>query len=295
MDVVGQSKQACHTMENYDILANTNQGHKMNSLRTLLFILIIAFLNNCTPTQEKAEGVTDKDASMVKYQPEQLVRLSPNGPIGLTFYKDGILEADFGLDQTVEVKTRYEITGDTIHFIDETGVTCPDTGVYQIRQTDFYYSLDLIEDNCGGRIKFILGFWTKPNYQDLLTELQITIAGEDSLQGYLDRGRLYLAMGESNLAMQDFDAYLKLDTTDARVYMNRASTKMHDLEGVVEDCNQAILLDPENKNAYFLRGLARYDLGQKGEACADFETAIELGFSILRIAEQEKCADFWQE
>jgi tetratricopeptide (TPR) repeat protein len=59
------------------------------------------------------------------------------------------------------------------------------------------------------------------------------------------------------------------------------------------DCNKAISLEPDNKNAYFLRGLARYELGEQEEGCEDFNKAIELGFSVLRIAEQEKCIDYW--
>jgi len=68
-----------------------------------------------------------------------------------------------------------------------------------------------------------------------------------------------------------------------------------DMEGAVSDCNKAIALDPENKNAFFLRGLAHYELGRKEQACEDFSKAINLGFSILRIAEKQRCAEFWGE
>jgi len=61
------------------------------------------------------------------------------------------------------------------------------------------------------------------------------------------------------------------------------------------DCNNAISLDPNNKNAYFFRGLARYELGEKEQGCADFRKAIELGFSVLRIAKQERDIGFWEE
>jgi tetratricopeptide (TPR) repeat protein len=67
-----------------------------------------------------------------------------------------------------------------------------------------------------------------------------------------------------------------------------------DFQGVVEDCNNSIELDPENKNAYFLRGLARYELGEQEQGCADFEKAIQLGFSVLRLAEQQKCQKYWE-
>ncbi len=66
------------------------------------------------------------------------------------------------------------------------------------------------------------------------------------------------------------------------------------MKGAVDDCNKAIALEPDNKNAYFLRGLAKYELGEKEQACEDFSRAIELGFSILRIAEEQRCAEFWK-
>jgi tetratricopeptide (TPR) repeat protein len=97
-------------------------------------------------------------------------------------------------------------------------------------------------------------------------------------------------------AKKDFDNYLLTDTLNSSVYINRAGTRFpNDLNGVVSDCNMAISLEPDNKNAYFLRGLARYELGEKEEGCEDFSKAIELGFSVLRIAEQEKCIDYWDK
>lgn len=39
-------------------------------------------------------------------------------------------------------------------------------------------------------------------------------------------------------------------------------------------------------------GIALFESGQKEEACACFSRAIELGFTILRKAEHDKCAYF---
>jgi hypothetical protein len=36
-------------------------------------------------------------------------------------------------------------------------------------------------------------------------------------------------------------------------------------------------------------------LGEKEQACEDFSKAIELGFSVLRVAEQEICFDYWKK
>ena len=105
-----------------------------------------------------------------------------------------------------------------------------------------------------------------------------------------------MATGMTQKAKEDFDNYLLIDTLNSRVFLNRAGTRFpNDLSGVVSDCNKAISLEPDNKNAYFLRGLARYELGEKEQGCEDFSKAIELGFSVLRIAEQEKCIDYWDK
>jgi tetratricopeptide (TPR) repeat protein len=173
---------------------------------------------------------------------------------------------------------------------------CQDIGQYKVYQTKYYVSFDLIDDDCGGRIKTTMGFWTKPNFNDFLKTLDDEIAKSPNPDLYLSRARIYLATGMTNKAKDDFDNYLLTDTLDARVYINRAGTRFpNDLIGVVSDCNKAISLEPDNKNAYFLRGLARYELGEKEQGCEDFSKAIELGFSVLRIAEQEKCIDFWDK
>ena len=157
-------------------------------------------------------------------------------------------------------------------------------------------SFDLVDDDCGGRIKTTMGFWTKPNFNDFIKTLNDEISQSPKPDLYLHRARTYLATGKPKNAKKDFDSYLLIDTLDARVYVNRAGTRFpNDLAGVVSDCNKAISLDSDNKNAYFLRGLAQYELGEKEQGCEDFSKAIELGFSVLRIAEQEKCIDFWEE
>jgi tetratricopeptide (TPR) repeat protein len=139
-----------------------------------------------------------------------------------------------------------------------------------------------------------MGFWTRPDFNDFLETLEDEISKSADPELYLTRARIYLATGMTKLAKDDFDKYLLKDTLDARVYVNRAGTRFpNDLNGVIFDCNKAISLDPSDKNAYFLRGMARYELGEKEQGCEDFNRAIELGFSVLRIAEQEKCIDFW--
>ncbi len=257
----------------------------------IFFILIIVTIWSCDikKNQEK-QTVTEPEISIIG----KWVRIGHSGPIGFYFKENGLIEADFGNDQTIDVVTEYELTGDTIRFIDKEGKICQGTGLYKVHQTEYYISFDLINDNCGGRIKTTMGFWTKPNFNELIKKLNDEITQSNNPELHLNRARVFLATGMVDKAREDFSTYLLTDTLNASVYINRAGTRFpYDLIGVVSDCNKAISLEPNNKNAYFLRGLARYELGEKEQGCEDFNKAIELGFSVLRIAEQEKCIEYW--
>jgi len=224
------------------------------------------------------------------------VRIGHSGPVALHFKNSGLVEGDFGNDGSVDVVAAYKLHGDTVTFTDMEGQMCQGEGLYKMNQTPYYLALDLIEDNCGGRINQIMGFWTKPNFGELIAILDQEISDSPGPESYLNRARMHMALGQPEQAKEDFDAYILHDPSNARVYVNRAGTRFPvDLEGVVDDCDKAIAIDPRLKNAYFLRGLARYELGNKELGCEDFSMAIALGFSVLRIAEQEKCASYWDE
>jgi tetratricopeptide (TPR) repeat protein len=258
------------------------------AMQNLLF-LILAFIPGLVHPVIKQANTDDLDIT------GQWVRIGPMGPVALTFKADGVVEGDFGNDNTIEIVAEYRIDGDHILFKDKEGVTCPETGKYEIYSSDHYIAFDLVEDNCAGRLRSTLGFWVRPGFNDLLSILSDKIHRSADPEDYLNRARMYMAIGKSAQAKMDFDKYIKHDQSDARVYVNRAGARMpDDLQGVVDDCNRAIALEPDNKNAYFLRGLASYGLGKKEEACADFYRAIELGFSVLKEAEYEKCAEYWE-
>ena len=256
-------------------------------------LLIIGLLSGCNQiTQKKDQKDLKTDNSIIG----EWLRIGQSGSFGFDFKNNGLVEGDFGNDKSIDVVAGYELTGDTIKFVDKEGQMCPGYGLYKIYLTDYYLAFDLIEDSCEGRIKTIMGYWTRPNFKDFLTILDNEISDSPNPKAFLNRARIYIALGKSKQAKEDLDSFILNDTTNARVYINRAGTRLpNDLEGVIFDCNKAIALEPNNKNAYFLRGLARYDLGEQELGCVDFNKAIELGFSVLKIAEQEKCAEFWDE
>ncbi len=223
------------------------------------------------------------------------VRFSPMGPISLVFKSDGTVEGDLGRDNSIDIVSEYSLVDGKIIFHDREGVTCPGDGIYKVYFGLHYMAFDLVEDECAGRLKSTMGFWVRPDFEEKIKDLTQQIAARPEPDLYLNRARMYMAIGKSYEAGKDFDCYLSHDSTSARVYVNRAGTRFPtDMEGVIADCNRAIALEPENKNAYFLRGLALFETGLKEEACADFQKAIELGFTILRVAENERCSEFWE-
>jgi tetratricopeptide (TPR) repeat protein len=259
----------------------------------LIFLILLStgVLIAChSNKKQNNQAITQADNMLIG----KWVRMSQTGPVGFEFKDNGLVECDFGNDQTVDLIASYELSGDTIKFLDIEGHMCEGYGQYKFYQTGYYVSFDLIDDNCGGRIKTTMGFWTRPDFSDLLKTLDDEISNSPEPELFLNRARIYLALGMAGQAKNDFDKSLLTDTLDASVYVNRAGTRFpEDLHGVEFDCNKAISLDPHNKNAYFLRGLARYELGEKEQGCEDFSKAIELGFSVLRIAEHERCSDYW--
>ena len=265
----------------------------MKTKMSFLAILAAGILFSCNQNTKKENHIVTKtDHPLIG----KWLRIGPTGPISFDFKDNGLVEGDFGNDQTIDVIAQYEVQNDTIRFLDKQGQMCEGYGHYKIYQTDYYLAFDLIDDNCGGRIKTTMGFWTKPNFKDFIAKLDKEISDSPKPESLLNRARIYMAVANSKQAKTDFDSFISKDTTNARVYINRAGTRFpYDLEGVVIDCNKAITIEPNNKNAYFLRGLARYELGEQEKGCEDFKKAIALGFSILKIAEQEKCSDFWAE
>ena len=258
----------------------------------ILPLLALVWLAGCN----RAQNENHESSGMHAQLQGTWIKTGPSGILTLKFTNQSIVETDLGNDGTVDVVSNYDLRGDTIVFTDVRGETCPGEGNYLMDLRDEYVSFDLIADNCAGRIKSTMGFWTRPNFQKLISDLDQKIDENPDQDLLLTRARVYMASGQSQSAKADLDRYIREDSTNARAYINRASTRFpKDMQGALEDCNKAVSLDPDYKNAYFLRGLALYSLGKKEEACADFSTAINLGFTILKQAEWSKCAQYWEK
>ena len=264
---------------------------KISSILLFTFFCIVFY--GC---KEKTSNETQVNiVNSEKFFQGKWVRRSPNGPLNIYFKTDGKVEIDIGDNNSIGVVSNYKVSNDTLVFFNEMRKACPNSGTYKIYNREHSISFDLIKDECNGRIKSTMGFWVRPNHQELLSELNSKIKISDSITHVLNRGRMYLALGKPKLAQKDFNVYLINDSLDAKVFIHRAATRFpNDSEGILDDCNRAIQIDSTDKNAYFIRGLALYELGERQEACDDFKKSIELGFTILKQAEKEKCEEFWE-
>lgn len=65
-------------------------------------------------------------------------------------------------------------------------------------------------------------------------------------------------------------------------YLKRGIEKFQakNYSGAIEDCNQALKLEPKNTSAYVVRGAARFLLEQFPAAKTDFDTALEISPNI---------------
>ena len=268
----------------------------MKTIKLLLIVFTIISFYNCKETTNKPNLETS--LKIVKPNDSSIIgiwkHMSPNGPVKINFKEDGVVETDLGDDNTVDVISNYVVKADTIEFFDKDGKSCPNSGIYKVYNRGYTVAFDVLDDLCNGRIKSTSGFWVRPNHMEQISQLNTIIEKTNDIEFILHRGRMYLALTNYKLAKKDFDTFIKKDSSDAKVFINRAATRFpNGFKGIVYDCNKAIALDSTDKNAYFLRGIAYYGLDEKQKGCDDFQKSIDLGFEILKEAEYNKCKEYW--
>ena len=77
----------------------------------------------------------------------------------------------------------------------------------------------------------------------------------------------------------------------AEEYFNKGTTKAEkgDYRGAIQDYNKAIEFKPKYFEAYYNRGIAKIQLGQKDSGCLDLSKAGELGYMDAYDAIKEYC------
>ena len=93
---------------------------------------------------------------------------------------------------------------------------------------------------------------------------------------YRNRGQLFSANGQFELAIEDFDWALEREPENGSLYWRRGAAKfgLRHYEDAQKDFVASIARDSSSPYGYYWRGRVFYQLGKYGEALADFESAI---------------------
>lgn len=102
-------------------------------------------------------------------------------------------------------------------------------------------------------------------------------SGAALAQLYTSRGAEWANKGETDRAIADFDASIKLKPDEAVVYHARAVelAVKGDYRRALEDFDTTLKLNPKAANAYFGRGRTRLYMGDYARAAADIETELK--------------------
>ena len=133
-----------------------------------------------------------------------------------------------------------------------------------------------------GGVIVTLGLLTIKRNYDYASEFSIwdatVIACPDNPRAYNNRGRTYWVNGEHELAIRDFDAAIKLNSSFAGAYYNRGITYLSkgEPDRAIHSLDKAIELNPADAQAYNDRGLAYSSKGKLDRGIDDFNRSIDL-------------------
>ena len=107
-------------------------------------------------------------------------------------------------------------------------------------------------------------------------------AKRDYKEALVNRGNAYTALSEYDVAMDDFNAAIKIDTGDPAPYRGRASVLLAQTRPreAAADLTTVIRLSPDDQLAYVNRAQAYLRTGRYERAIADCKTAVQLGRDV---------------
>lgn len=100
-----------------------------------------------------------------------------------------------------------------------------------------------------------------------------------NLSAYINRGNALYFLKKYELAIKDYDIALQINPKHTNAYFNRGNayqiTNKHQL--AIDDYTKAIELDPKYDNAYISRGNSYLKLDQQSKALDDWKRSCQLG------------------
>jgi lipoprotein NlpI len=105
-----------------------------------------------------------------------------------------------------------------------------------------------------------------------------TLTAKDLSLAYTNRGRGYVATGQDELAMSDYNQALQLNPDSQRAYFNRGNlySRKGQYDLAIADFTQAVRIAPRYQDAFNNRGIAYKEKGQLELAIDDFGEALSL-------------------
>jgi formylglycine-generating enzyme required for sulfatase activity/Flp pilus assembly protein TadD len=123
-----------------------------------------------------------------------------------------------------------------------------------------------------------IAYYQKGDYDNAIADLSELIKlNPNSADYYNYRGDVYALKGDYDRAVTDYSEVIKLDPKSAAAYNNRCFGRAvigRDLQNALADCNESLVLRPNDPGTLNSRGLVQYKLGAFQEAIADYTAAI---------------------
>jgi Flp pilus assembly protein TadD len=143
---------------------------------------------------------------------------------------------------------------------------------------NFNKAIELKPLNFGLYIKRAKVYKNQKNYEAALTDLGRSISLRPNLEGYMERGMLWMQQQHPEQALEDMQQALKLEPGNFDALINRAGvyfcTGRYEL--AIKDLNQAQTIDATDFKVYKNRAYCYLAMGKNKEALKDIEASLRL-------------------